>query len=439
MRISTSSIYDGQTTSIDNLAATYQTQGQQLSTGKSLNAPSDNPTVIAQDLTVRADNAVQTQLGQNFSDLNSQLTSVDGALSSLTNILQSARSLAVEGATDTINPSQRQDIAKQIDQLLQESVGVANTQYNGKYVFGGTNMPSSIPLVQTKGSPISAVVSQGNVVQQTQELPNGTTVPTGVTLQQAFNYGAADGTPDVFQTLIALRDSLQNGQVVDESQSKLNLPATTIASTTTIAQLSAGSIPQIMATPLVPDSTGDVTINISNGVNVSGVNVTLLPTDTVAGALTKINAATAPLGISATFNYQTQRLSFSSTANPPVPFQIQDVASAGATNTSNFVSAFNITGQASTTSYVSTQLGEIDNALQVTLGARATIGATLQNVSDLTKTASSQVLNDTAVQSNLEDADIAKVTSDFSKTQTVLQAAYATTSRLEGKTLFDYL
>lgn len=439
MRISTSSIYDGQTTSIDNLAATYQAQGQQLSTGKSLNAPSDNPTVIAQDLTVRADNAVQTQLGQNFSDLNSQLTSVDGALSSLTNILQSARSLAVEGASDTNNASQRQDIAKQIDQLLQESVGVANTKYNGKYVFGGTNVPSSIPLVQTKGSPISAVVSQGNVVQQTQELPNGTTVPTGVTLQQAFNYGAPDGTPDVFQTLIALRDTLQKGQIVDESQSKLNLPATTIASTTTIAQLSAGSVPQIMATPLVPDSSGDVTINISNGVNVSGVNVTLLPTDTVAGALVKINAASAPLGISATFNYQTQRLSFSSTVNPPVPFQIQDVASAGATNTSNFIAAFNITGQASTTSYVSTQLGDIDNVLQVTLGARATIGATLQNVSDLTKTASSQVLNDTAVQSNLEDADIAKVTSEFSKTQTVLQAAYATTSRLEGKTLFDYI
>ncbi len=439
MRIATSTIYDAQTASIDNLTATYQNQGQQLSTGKSLNAPSDDPTVIAQDLTVRADNAVQTQLGKNLSDLNSQLTAVDGALSSLTNVMQSARNLAVEGASDTVNASQRQDIAKQIDQLLQEAVGIANTQYDGKYVFAGTNVPSSVPLVQTQGSPISSVTSQGNVVQQTQELPNGTSVPTGVTLQQAFNFGATDGSPDVFQTLIALRDSLQNSSVVDESQTRVNLPATSVATTTTLTQLSTGSVPQILATPLKPDSTGDVTINIADGTSTSGVNVTFLPTDTMANIVTKINAAANAIGVTASFNYQTQRLSLTSSSNPPVPFQIQDVPSTGATNSGNFVEAFGLVGQASTTSFVSTQLGDFDNAINQTLSARATIGATLQNVSDLTQTASSQVLNDTTVQSNLEDADIAKVTSDFSKTQTVLQAAYATTSRLEAKTLFDYL
>lgn len=439
MRIATSTVYDNQSAQIDNLYATYQAQGQELSTGKQLNVPSDNPTVIAQDLTVRADNAVQTQLGKNFNDLNSQLTSVDGALSSLTNVLQSARSLAVEGASDTINASQRQDIATQINQLLQETVGLANTQYDGKYVFGGTNVPSSIPLVQANGNPITSVTSQGNVVQQTQELPNGTSVATGVTLQQAFNYNAADGSPDVFQTLIALRNSLQNGAVVDESQQSLNLPNTAIATTTTLAQLTSGAVPQILSTPLQADSSGDYSVNISNGVNPSGVNVTLLPTDTVAGMVAKINAAAAPLGITASFNVKTQRFSLTSTSNPPVPFEIQNISSAGATNTSNFLSAFNLVQQASTTSYVSTQLGDLDKTLQVALDARAVVGATLQNVQTLTQNAGSQVLNDTTVQSNLEDADIAKVTSEFSKTQTVLQAAYATTSRLEGKTLFDYL
>src|ERR1700760_3639401 len=102
MRIATSTLYNEQSSSIDNLYSTYQTQGQQLSTGKSLNAPSDDPTVIAQDLTVRADNVVQTQIGKNYTDLTNQLTSVDGSLSSLTNILQSARNLAVEGASDTV-------------------------------------------------------------------------------------------------------------------------------------------------------------------------------------------------------------------------------------------------------------------------------------------------------------------------------------------------
>jgi flagellar hook-associated protein 3 FlgL len=439
MRIATSTIYEAQTASIDNLTAVYQQQGQELSSGKSLNVPSDNPTVIAQDLSVRADNAVQTQIGSNLSDLNSQLTTVDGALSSLSNILQSARNLAVEGASDTVNATQRQAIAQQIDQLLQETVGLANTQYNGKYVFGGTDTPTSIPLVQAQGSPAATVTSQGNIVQQTQELPNGTTVPTGVTLQQAFNFNSADGSPDVFQTLINLRDTLQNGSVVDESQQRVNLPATSVATTTTVTQLSSGAAPQILATPLQPDSSGNVTINIANGVNTAGVNVTFAPGDSMATIVTKINASANSLGISASFDYQTQRLSLTSTANPPVPFQVNDVPSTGATNSSNFVEAFGLQNQNSPATYLSTQLGDIDNTINVMLNARSTVGATLQNVASLTQNSSSQVLNDTTVQSNLEDANIAKVTAQFSQTQTVLQAAYATTSRLEGKTLFDYL
>ncbi len=439
MRIATSTIYDNQTASIDNLAATYQQQGQQLSTGKSLNVPSDNPTVIAQDLAVRNDNSVTTQVGSNLTDLTNQLNAVDGSMSSLTNILQSSRSLAIEGASDTVTAAQRGAIATQIDQLLQESIGLANTQYAGKYVFAGTAVPTSQPLVKSSGSPISSVTSQGNLVQQVQQLPNGQTVSTNVTLQQAFNYGAADGSPDVFQTLINLRDTLANGSIVDQSQQALNLAGTAISSTTTIAQLSTGAIPQLMATPLTPDSSGNVSINVANGVNTNGVTITLLPTDTVASALTKINTAINPLGISATFNAKTQKLAFSSTSNPPATFEIQDVPSAGATNTGNFLAAFNVTQQATVASDLSTQIGDIDHVLQAALNARATVGAVLQGVQGLSNAANSQVLNDTSVQSGLEDTDIAKVTSQFTQTQTVLQAAYATTSRLESKTLFDYL
>jgi len=101
MRIATSTVYNNQTLQLDNLEATYQQYGAELSSGKSLNQPSDNPTVIAQDLSVRNDSAVTTQIGQNLTNLNSQLTSVDGARSSLAGGLQNARSLAVQGASDT--------------------------------------------------------------------------------------------------------------------------------------------------------------------------------------------------------------------------------------------------------------------------------------------------------------------------------------------------
>ncbi|MBV8639545.1 MAG: hypothetical protein JO322_15815 [Candidatus Eremiobacteraeota bacterium] len=448
MRIATSTLYNEQSASIDNLYVQYQNQGQQLSTGKSLNVPSDDPTVIAQDLSVRADNTVQTQLGKNYTDLTNQLTTVDGALSNLTSALQSARNLAVEGASDTIDAAQRADLGTQVDQILQEVIGFANTQYNGTYVFGGTNVPSSTPLVQGQGSPITSVTSQGNLVAQTQEAPNGTSIGTGVTLQQAFNVNAPNGSPSVFQVLINLRDALNKGSVVDQSQAALNLPGTAIANNTTIAQLQTGAFPQIMATPLTPDNgvPPGYTINIANGTNVNGVNVNILPADTINGAppnsvIAKINAATAGMGITASFNTQTQKIVLTSTSNPPAPFTITDVPTAGtgATTASNFTTAFGLSTQASNTNYLSTQLGDMDQVLSTTLSARAVVGSEIQSSQTLETAASSQVNNDTNVQSGLEDTDIAKVTTEFSQTQTVLQAAYKTTAQLEQQDLFNYI
>ncbi|MDQ2865187.1 MAG: flagellar hook-associated protein FlgL [Candidatus Eremiobacteraeota bacterium] len=437
MRIATSTIYSEQTQSIDNLQAIYQQQGQELSTGKSLNVPSDDPTVIAQDLAVRNDSAVSTQIGNNLTNLNNELTTVDGSLSSLTNILQGARQLAVSAASGTVTPAQQKVISTQVDQLLQEAVGLANTQYGGAYVFTGTATATSLPPVQTNGTPISGVTAQTNDVVQQQDLPNGQKIASNLTLKQTFNFNAPDGSPDVFQTLIALRDTLATGQVVDASAQQVNVPGNAInPAVTTVANLVAGASPQIMATPLQPDASGNVSINIASAANTSGVNVTFLPTDTVANVIAKINAAAGPLGITASFDPKLQRISFNGGTGA---FQINDVPSAGSATSSNFTKAFGLTNQADVVNDVSTQLGTIDHVLQVALNARATLGATLQSAAALQGTESAQVLNDTKVQSGLEDADIAKVVAQFSATQTALQAAYGTTSRLEQKSLFDYL
>ena len=88
---------------------------------------------------------------------------------------------------------------------------------------------------------------------------------------------------------------------------------------------------------------------------------------------------------------------------------------------------------------MSRQLGDIDNATQVLLNARSQIGASIQTVGALAGASTTTVTNDTAVQSAIEDTDVAKATTQLSLTQTALQAAYGTTSQLEQKDLFDYI
>lgn len=427
MRISTSTIYDNQTSSIDNLVAQQQQYGAVLSSGKQLNAPSDDPTAIAQDLSVRTTLVQESQTTANLRDTNAELSTVDGALSTLTDVVQKGRALAVAGATDALSPSQLAAMADQVDGLLQQAIGIANTQYAGKYVFGGSSSPSG-GAVTANGQPVSSVTFNGNLSAQQQQFANGQSAVTSVTVQQAFNLGATDGSPDVFQSLINLRDSLRKGSVVDESSVALNKAGTSISAATALNSPN-------FKTPLVPDSSGNISFTIATSANTAGQTFTFAPGASVGSVLAAINGA--GLGVTASLDPKTELLSIASPSGDA--FQIKDVPSAGATNASNFTVAFNLQSQADRPNTISRQIGDFDRVLQVTTNARSTIGATIQTLNDLSSSTDSQVVNNKKVQSGIEDADIAKVISQFSQTQTALQAAYGTTTRLESKTLFDYL
>jgi flagellar hook-associated protein 3 FlgL len=436
MRIATSTIYVNQTVAIDNLEAQYQEQGQELSTGIALNEPSDDPTVIAQDLAVRNDSAVTTQVGQNLTGLNNLLSTTDSTLSSLTSILQSARNLAIEGASDAITSSQRSQIGDQVNQLLEEAIGLANTQYDGKFIFSGTAAPPGSSLVKADGNPPTAVSSACNIVQQNEQLPNGQLVPTNVTLQQAFNLNASNGSPSVFQMLIRLRDTLEDGETTDESSSQINLSNESVEPTTTIGDLES-TAPPILNTPLASIGNGNVAFSITSSLAATGQNFIFTVGESMQNVVAQINNFTASTGVTASFNYQTQRLQLNDVANQP--FFVSDAPAAAGLATGNFTSAFLLASTGDVVTNLSTQLGDIDNSLTVALNAAGQIGATVQSVSSLSEIESTRGETDTQVQSNLEDTNIAQVTSQFSLTQTALEAAYETTTRLEQNDLFDYL
>jgi len=430
MRIATSTIYDTQATSIDNLVAQQQQLGQSLSSGKQLNAPSDNPTQIAQDLELRSSIAAENQGSSNVTSAKSQLTTIDGALSTLTDIMQSARGIAVEASAGFANSTQRQALASQVDSLLQEAIGVGNTKYAGKYVFAGTAGPYTQP-VTANGQPISSVSFNGNSSGQTEQLYNGEAVTTSVTLQQAFNYNSTDGTSDVFQTLINLRNTIQKSTVTSESASRVNNVNTQLTAATPIN--TAG----ILSTPLTADASGNVNVNITSPLTgPTAVTITIPAGSTMSAVLAAINGASGATGVTASFDYKQQRLSLSCATGP---FQVGDAPTTPGTQAGNFVEAFGLQSQADLSTDVSRQLGDVDRVMQSLLTTRSTLGGSIQTLAALGTATDSQVVNDTKVQSGIEDADIAKVISQFSQTQTALQAAYGTTTRLESKTLFDYL
>jgi flagellin-like hook-associated protein FlgL len=452
MRIATSTTYTQQAIAIDNLETQWQSQGQALSTGRSLNAPSDNPTQIATDMSARTTITVENQQTVNIQAATAQLTSTDSALANLTSILQSARQLATRGASDLLTPAERKDVGGQVDQYLQQAVAIANTQYGGSYIFAGSVQSLTAP-VTTAGSPISSVVFSGNEQTQAPMLFNGQSFTLSPTLQQAFNYNATDGSPSVFDTLITLRDTLDNGLVTDQSAQAINHAGDVIYGAGSPAPTTlGGTTPSPFAVIPVPDSTGNYSISI-NSVDAAGGKhvqpftfsaatpvddgIAVPPLLAASSIVSQINATSATTGLTATFDAQTQRLSLTNTGGGT--FSVTDEQSPGATNTSNFTTVFALTGTATLPQTVSTQLGDIDNALDVTLNARAQVGSHMNALATIGTQVSSDVLNQTTVQSNIEDTDVPKTTTAFSATQAALTASYSTTTRLEAKDLFDYL
>jgi flagellar hook-associated protein 3 FlgL len=457
MRIATSTIYTQQAMSIDNLETQWQTQGKNLSTGKSLNAPSDDPTQIAADLDVRTTIKVENQQSTNIQAATAQLTSTDSALASLTSILQSARQLATSAATSLISATARQNISAEVDQYLQQAVAIANTQYGGTYIFGGSVQSATAP-VTTSGSPISSVSFTGNEQTQAPMLFNGQSVALSPTLQQTFNYSATNGSPSVFQTLINLRDTLDGGIVTDQSAQSINQAGQVIygalsPTPTTLAPVTAPAVSPFSIAP-VADSSGNFSISINNA-DAAGVDhveaytfpatlpaasvddATAAVPATSASIVGAINARSSVTGLTATFDAQSQRLTLTNAGGGA--FSVTDEPSAGATNTSNFTKVFALAGSATLPQTISTQLGDIDNALNVTLNGRAIVGSRINALALINTQVTTDVMNSTNVQSGIEDTDVPKATTEFSATQAALTASYTTTTRMEAKDLFDYL
>jgi|SRR5947209_6672305 len=444
MRIATSTIYAQQTAAIDDQSALYAQIGQQLSTGKQLSDPSDDPARIAQDLSLHTAIDATNQQATNVQNAVSELTTTDSALSSLTSVLQSARQLAIQGSTDTLTAQQRTAIGQQIDQLLQQSIAVGNTSYAGRYIFAGTAKTTN-PPVQQQGNPISAVQFLGNQQSQGQLVYNGQEFALSTTFQAAFNYQSADGSPDVFQTLISLRNTLVNQSAVDASAAGINQAgavvygpqgAPTSPAPTTLAA------PNAFAVAPVADSTGNFSLTINGTVNgVQGISTITMPAATAIddGSATslvgRINAVSATTGVTASFNAKTQKVVLTGSGS----FYVSDTPSPGAANSGNLTKVLNLAPQADFVQNVSTQLGDLDHALNGVLNARSVVGARIQALGTIQNQLQTAVTDNKSMESGIEDVDVAAAVSKFSATQTALQAAYSTTTKLESKTLFDYL
>ena len=396
MPISTTTFQTNALDSIEALQTALSKTQVQLSSGKRIQTAADDPTGMAQvnELNMQLSASQQYVTNGNLATANLNLETQ--ALGDATNLLQSARDLAVEANNASLSATQRQDIATQLNQQLQQLVAIGNrTDTNGNFLFGGY-ASSTQPFAQNGNSVSYAGAGQVSQLQ----ISENQRISAGDTGSSVFmNLPAGNGT---FTTAAGAANtgtaSIGPGTVTNPSQ--------WVPDTYTIS---------------FTDPT-DYTVKDSGGATVATGTY-----DPAAGGTIAFN------GIQVTLS------------GSPAASDTFTVAPAGQSSAFATLSSL-ITTLGSTTlssGQIATQIGQaieqIDGAINNLGNVSASVGGRLNAVTASQSAAQSRQTGLQTSISKLSDTDYAAATTQLSTEEIALQAAEESYASLSKLSLFNYV
>ncbi|MGH9406259.1 MAG: flagellar hook-associated protein FlgL [Terriglobia bacterium] len=209
------SLYSTLLYDVSNDRDRLNTDFQQVSTGQSVNLPSDNPAATAVLIQNKSEASGIDEYTQSIASLKGSLSTADTALGSVVGSLNQALSIATEGANGTNSPGELQGLAQQVQAIQQTVLGLANTSYQGVYLFAGTN--STAPAYVSDLTSPSGVKYSGNTAVNNVSVGPGQSAQANLPGSTIFNGAGAD----VFQALHDLSKALTTDTNVTGALSEL--------------------------------------------------------------------------------------------------------------------------------------------------------------------------------------------------------------------------
>ena len=194
---------------LNGLSQTQQSEAsalQQLSTGKRVNTPSDDPAAAAANVGLQYQMAADDQYNQSMSSVTGALQTADSTLSSVTTLLDQAITYGTEAGGSGLSASNRQVLAAQIQNVQSQIVNLANTTYQGDYIFAGTATQTK-PFTADPTDPTGMTIQyNGNSSTNSVEISSGQMMQTSVSGDQIFA-----GSANVFNALQQMAQAAQSG------------------------------------------------------------------------------------------------------------------------------------------------------------------------------------------------------------------------------------
>jgi flagellar hook-associated protein 3 FlgL len=124
-------------TNLRNNLKRIETSQERLASGRKINRPSDDPVGLSYSMRYRSDLTANDQYQRNLDSATSSIDYQETTIRQSVEVIQRARELAVQGSNGTNPDEALKSIAAEIDELTKQMHEIANSQFNGKYIFNG--------------------------------------------------------------------------------------------------------------------------------------------------------------------------------------------------------------------------------------------------------------------------------------------------------------
>jgi flagellar hook-associated protein 3 FlgL len=401
LRISTYMMFQNGEQAINNSQTQLMSTELQMSTGKQINSPSDNPVGAANIASLNNTVAQLTQFASNQNEGQLQLNLADSTMSNFVNLMQSVQQQLVQAGDGSYSDSQRAALAQGLQGDLNQMIGLANTaDGQGGYLFAGSQQ-SAPPFSQTGNN----VTYKGDSTLQS--------IPVSQNRQLQIKFSG----DDLFQKIRP-----GNGSFVTAAN----------AANTGTGVIDAGSVTDPSAL------TGHSYAISFTG---SGSAMTYQVQDTTTNATVASGNYTAP----ATLSFAGQQVTVSGAPASGDTFTVAPAPYQSIfTTVANAIAALQQPAQApAATAQLQTALGSAlssaSQALDHLTVKQAEIGNQLQQLNSYSTLNSERTLQTNSALSSIQDLDYAKGATQMSQQQTIFQAALQSYSAVSKLSLFNYL
>jgi flagellar hook-associated protein 3 FlgL len=402
MRVSTNTIFEqGIRAILQQQEALLRTQ-QQVSTGRRIVTPADDPVAAARALDITQAESLNIQYTENRDHARSGLSLLEGILQGVTSVVQDVRTITVNAGNPTLSNNERAMLAEELRSRLEELVGLANsTDGSGQYLFSGYQGMTK-PFAGTA----TGVQYSGDQGQRVLRVGASREIPVSASGDRVFEHIRAG-----------------NGVF-----------------TTAAAPTNAGSgviSPGAVTTPLA--LTGhDYQINFTVSAGVTTYDVLDATTATTLSTANPYISGSKIVFDGIEFDIQGTPAHGDQFVVSPSPSRslFKSIEELIAVVTAPVTSA---AGAARLANGLNSALLNLDRSLDHILGVRATVGAHLQEIDALQSTGDDLALQYQQNLSQLQDLDYARALSDLNRQQLYLEAAQKSFLQISGLSLFNHL